>query len=120
MTSLTNPVLLSIFYRIVDSYHAEISIKGSNEPNSVLNVIYDGLAGIQVMTIDGDKETEVLHAQDCEVMTVHVRRESVVVGVAVFEVDVSLAGTHGLILAPMSLVNVHVDQEDLTAGRTRQ
>lgn len=118
--SLSNPVLLTVFYRVVDNYHAEISIKGSNEPDSTLNVIYDSLAGIRVMTIDGDKETDVLHVQDCEILTVHIRRESTVVGIAIFQVDVSLAGTHGLVLSPAMLFNVDQRQEEELSGAGKQ
>lgn len=116
---LTNPVLLTLFYRVIDAYHAEISIKGSNEEPSVLSVIYDGLQGIKVYTIDGDEETEILHVQDCEVITIHLRRDSVVIGAAILEIDVSLAGTHGLIAAPIALLSVHLDQEDLNADHAQ-
>jgi hypothetical protein len=111
--SLANPVLLSVFYCADSDYHASLS---SNEATSSLTVIYDSLlAGVQVTTIAGDKETDTLAVQDCELISVIARRESIVVGVGVFQVDVSLAGTHGLILAPMTMVNIHVDHEDISA-----
>jgi len=86
--SLVNPVLLSIFYYADNDYHATLSIKGSNEPTTTLTIIYDSLlAGIQVTTIAGDKESDVLAVQDCELISIIARRESIVVGIAVFQVD---------------------------------
>lgn len=113
LPSLTNPVLLSIFYRTGNDYHAALSIKGSNEPDSTLTVIYDSLLeGIRTFTFAGDQESEQLTVQDCELISVIARRDSLVVGVGVFQVDIALTGSHGLILAPMACINMDVDQAD--------
>ena len=118
LPSLTNPTLISVFYRAGSDYHASLSIKGSNEPTSTMTVIYDSLMnGVQTFTVAGDRATVTWTVQDCELFSVIVRRESVVVGVGVFQVDVQLVGTHGLVLAPMSLLNMDVDQVDLDVIR---
>lgn len=112
--SLSNPILLTVFYRVVDDSHAELSIKGSNEADSTFNIVYGSFDGIKTISFPGDKESPTLFARNNETITLHACRESIVVGTAQYLVDVALAGTHGLILAPVSLVNVSERQEDLS------
>jgi CYTH domain-containing protein len=112
---MRNPVILSILYRSNGDYHVTLRVRGSNnDANLTLTVIHENVLGVAcAQTITGNGESRDIIVQDCESLTILARRESVVVACSVFEVSTDLMETVGLILSPVSIAHMDVDQCDM-------
>lgn len=106
-----NPVLLSVLYRTSGDFHVALIIRGHNNPALSLYVIHeriDSTASVQSFPAIG--ESEEIIVQDGESITVLARNECGIVASALFQVNTDLLEECSMILAPVSLMNIHADQ----------
>jgi|SRR6266568_2526733 len=111
---MRNPVILSILFQSHGDYHVTLRVRGSNNDATLtLTVIHENVLGVAcAQTITGNGESRDIVVQDCESLTILARRESVIVACSVFEVSTDLMETVGLILSPVSIAHMDVDQVD--------
>lgn len=111
---MNTPILLSaLFTKFFNDHHAALSVRGHNDDALTVTIVHeDVFASVTDYTFTGNGESEEFTVQDCESIVILARRESQIVGCAVFEVNTGLIETLGMVLSPVSLVNVHLDQNE--------
>jgi hypothetical protein len=109
---MITPILLTILYVCFGDYKASLRIRGNNDADLALTVIHDGIFCLTQHNIAGDGETDALIVQDNENIIILARRDSIVIGSAVFQVDTSLPESTPLVLRPCAVTNMDIDQCD--------
>lgn len=104
------PAMFAILFIVVAEFTATLRLHSRNAAGVVTTVIHDSVNGVVSYELAGDASVHGIVVRDCETLVLLIRQGSHVVGSAVLEVNLALAGTHEAIFAPQSQVNAIIDQ----------
>ncbi len=106
----TAPACFSMLFESGPDYaRASLRIRSHCALGTITTVLHEHVGGVDAYTITYDADFT-LSISDAESLTIIARREGMIIGCGVFEVDVDLAVTLGAVLHPRSLSNLLVDQ----------
>ena len=106
------PTLLSVAFIREGDYHARLRIRGNNDTGLQLSILHQSVE-VSFQDIDGAATSSTIMVQDKEALVVLARRDSLIVGSGIFEVDTSVCDSIGTLLVPRCSSNLIVDQNEI-------
>jgi hypothetical protein len=105
------PILLGAHFLLPYGDAVGLRIQSNNDIALTITIIHDSMHGLASYELSGCMETDTLTVTDHESLIIVVRDgESHLIASAVFEVNTGLIESVGMVLSPLSLVNLHIDQ----------